>query len=691
MGKTTLSLRARARRRRIQVAALLALSLLLSAQSLGAGAGPDDPADPNDSGEFGDAPAARPAEVTGSTEGSIPADTTLPADPAAPAAPVDPDRPSGPDDELAGPDGAPGTGPPPLSAVGGSDAAAGTQDPIIDITPLPGSPPAEDYLVLYALDASPTVARALVTAAGGAVRAEKLGIGLAWARSSAPDFAVKLMGLGESSGIITGVARDRIIGSSAPDATASPPFPTTTAGPTPPPVPPSGPTMPVGMTAGWAGEPLATTQWALAAIGLPTGRGAGGEAIALPQAVLGRSEVLVGIIDTGIDGNHPDLAGRLDRSRSRNFTVDIPALDGDCAEEPDASCIDAVDIDENGHGTHVAAIAGAAANGFGMAGVAPGTTLINLRAGQDSGYFFLGPATHALLYAADIGVDVVNLSFFLDPWLYNCAANPGDNLAEQVEQATTITVMQRAVDYARARGVTVVAALGNEHVDLDNKVTDIASPNFPSGDSRTRNVDSSCLDVPAELSGVIGVTAVGPTLRKADYANYGLNRTDLAAPGGWRRDHFGTEAYRAVSNEVLSAWPAAVAQTEIVANGNTLPTNLVEHCVADRCAYYRYLQGTSMAAPHVAGVAALAISSYASPDTEGRITLDPFIVETLLSLFATDLACPPTGSLSYADEERPAEYGAACTADANGRSSLYGEGLLNAGPLIESVLLGMIP
>ncbi|MFN0026282.1 MAG: S8 family serine peptidase [Acidimicrobiales bacterium] len=724
MGKTTASLRRRARRRRIRAAGLLVLTMLVAVSATGAGVGASDRAgeEPDAAG----APGAGPGDTGPLDDGSTPTDPTDPTDPTNPTRPgsaTDGANPTGatgptdggelpvgspgdasasrpaagdPDatgDELAGPTSAKPAGPPPLSAVGGSQVGSGGSvilDPIVDATPGPGTPVAEDYLVLYGLDASPTVARALVVAAGGAVRAEKPGIGLAWVRSSAADFPLKLMGLGEAPGIIAGVARDRIIGSSAPDATASPPFPTATLGTPPAPVVIAGPTMPAGMTAAWAGEPLATTQWALSMVGIPTQRGASGEPVPLPQAVLGRSEVLVGIIDTGIDGTHPDLSSRLDRTRSRNFTIDIPALDGACAEEPDASCTDAVDVDENGHGTHVAAIAGAAVNGFGMAGVAPGATLVNLRAGQDSGYFFLGPATSALLYAADIGVDVVNLSFFLDPWLYNCAANPGDNRAEQVEQVTTIAVMQRAVDYARDRGVTVVAALGNEHVDLANKVTDVTSPNFPPGDSRTRNVDSACLDVPAELQGVIGVTSVGPTLRKADYANYGLGRSDLAAPGGWRRDRFGTEDYRAVSNEILSAWPAAVAQAEIAGNGNKMPDNLVEHCVDEHCAYYRYLQGTSMAAPHVTGVAALVISLYGSPSA-GQISLQPFIVETLLNVFAADLACPPSGSVSYADVGRPAEYDAICTTEESGRNSFYGEGLVNAAPLIDSIRLSMIP
>ena len=152
--------------------------------------------------------------------------------------------------------------------------------------------------------------------------------------------------------------------------------------------------------------------------------------------------VRVGILDTGIDGLHPDIAPNFDSALSRNFTTDIETivsvpceddpeelceepLDGPCADEPDNSCSDPADVDENGHGTHVAGTVGAAVNGLGIAGVAPKVTLINIRAGQDSGYFFLQPSVDALTYAADIGVDVVNMSYYIDPWLFNCRNNGG--------------------------------------------------------------------------------------------------------------------------------------------------------------------------------------------------------------------------------------------------------------------------
>ena len=80
----------------------------------------------------------------------------------------------------------------------------------------------------------------------------------------------------------------------------------------------------------------------------------------------------------------------------------------------------------------------AAANKLGVSGVAPNVSLVNIRGGQDSGYFFLQPVVDALTYAGDAGLDVVNMSFYIDPWLFNCRANPADTPEDQLEQKTII-------------------------------------------------------------------------------------------------------------------------------------------------------------------------------------------------------------------------------------------------------------
>ncbi len=135
-------------------------------------------------------------------------------------------------------------------------------------------------------------------------------------------------------------------------------------------------------------EPLASLQWDMKMIDA-TADGSYDEQ-------QGKKQVLVGIIDTGIDGTHPDIARNFSSKLSRNFTTDIPEIDGDCAAEADASCEDAANVDENGHGTHVAGTVAAPINRLGTSGVAPKVTLVNLRAGQDSGFFFLPAVVDAL-------------------------------------------------------------------------------------------------------------------------------------------------------------------------------------------------------------------------------------------------------------------------------------------------------
>ncbi len=229
-------------------------------------------------------------------------------------------------------------------------------------------------------------------------------------------------------------------------------------------------------------EPLADLQWDMAMIHAT----ADGSYKKQP----GDPGVRVGILDTGVDGTHPDIAPNFDASLSRNFVTDIPEIDGPCEH---SGCVDPADEDDDGHGTHVAGSIGAALNGLGIAGVAPNVTLVNIRAGQDSGYFFLQPTVDALTYAADNGIDVVNMSYYIDPWLYNCSNNPADSPEQQMEQRTIVEATNRALKYADRHGVTLISAEGNGHTDLDNPTVDNTSPDYPPGSEYHRDVDSSCL------------------------------------------------------------------------------------------------------------------------------------------------------------------------------------------------------
>ena len=420
-------------------------------------------------------------------------------------------------------------------------------------------------------------------------------------------------------------------------------------------------------------EPLANLQWDMAMIGAtPTGAW---------MRATGRG-VKVGIIDTGVDASHPDLARNFNGALSRNFTIDIPSVDGPCEY---STCIDPANVDNGGHGTHVAGSVAAARNGVGIAGVAPDATIVNVRAGQDSGYFFLYETVAALAYAGDAGLDVVNMSFFTDPWLFNCASG-ADYIsgavtpAQLAEQAQIRQLVQAATAYANAKGVTLVAAAGNDHVNLSLAVrNDTISPDYPPSTATPRTVTDNCLILPGEAQEVIQVGAVGPSTTKSDYSNYGLGSIDVAAPGGWFRDLIGTPQYRTNGNLVLSSYPLDLAIEEGLANPDGTPTDdrSRSDCSVSPCAFYTYLQGTSMASPHATGVAALIIEAHGSGNPSKGYALAPSSVKSILQSTATDHACPAGGVEIYTDEGRPAEFNAVCDGT-TANNGLYGEGIVNA-------------
>jgi subtilisin family serine protease len=521
-----------------------------------------------------------------------------------------------------------------------------------------------EYVVLYEQGANAKTARAAIGDAGGRIVSENTDIGVATVRTSDSSFAGDVA----RSDAIVGATTNRIIGHAPRDAAR---------------VKRDRVEKDVGSVRGGdkhghggkGADPLAPAQWDMQMIHATTTG-----SYARQQ---GSHAVRVGILDTGVDASHPDIAPNFNAKLSRNFTVDDPSIDGACDTDPDQSCEDPATVDEDGHGTHVASTIGSPLNGIGMAGVAPKVELVNLRAGQDSGYFFLGPSLDALTYAGDHGIDVVNMSYYIDPWLYNCAANPADSPAEQREQRLVIAATQRAINYARAHGVTTIAAEGNGHTDLGKPVSDDTSPDYPvdadgnPSEARDRTIDNSCKSMPTEADGVIGVTSVGPSKRKAYYSDYGREQADVAAPGGDSRDT--PDGSRRIENTILAAYPKGVG----IAAGTIDPKTgepTTPAVIKQGGAYYQYIQGTSMASPHAVGVAALIVAQYGERDRRnGGLTLAPDKVERILKGTATDTACPAQEPFTYPWTPAPAPEDYTATCEGSPRfNGFYGEGIVDA-------------
>ncbi len=206
---------------------------------------------------------------------------------------------------------------------------------------------------------SPEAAHAAITAAGGRIVKENDRVGVATVRTNNPNFAA----LARQQAALFGVARNRQIGQAPPD---SRPSRDDIERLTQERLDHKGQAAPTGKSARpgvKSAEPLASLQWDMAMIHATVDGSY--------RKSIGDRRVLVGVIDTGIDGSHPDIAPNFNQQLSRNFTTDIPLIDGPC-EYP--SCVDPANEDDDGHGTHVAGTIAAALNGLGIAGVAPGVT-----------------------------------------------------------------------------------------------------------------------------------------------------------------------------------------------------------------------------------------------------------------------------------------------------------------------------
>ena len=158
------------------------------------------------------------------------------------------------------------------------------------------------------------------------------------------------------------------------------------------------------------------------------------------------------------------------------------------------SCDDPANVDEDGHGTHVAGTIGSPLNGIGIARRRPEGRPRQPARRAGLGLLLPRADVDALTYAGDNGIDVVNMSFYIDPWLYNCRPTRPTRPTSRREQRTIIAATQRALDYAAQRGVTLVAADGQRDTDLGNPRRR-HQPRLPAGRARLdpRTIDNSCL------------------------------------------------------------------------------------------------------------------------------------------------------------------------------------------------------
>ena len=313
----------------------------------------------------------------------------------------------------------------------------------------------------------------------------------------------------------------------------------------------------------------------------------------------GSHDVVVGVIDSGIDLNHPDVLKNL-LPGSKNFVAPGGAFGVDKSETGDVNDVQ----DRMGHGTHVSA--SIAANGA-MLGVAPNVghkayRVFGAEGGAQSVWIM-----DAIVTAANDGVDVINMSlggiyskgqvYYTDP-VTGERFRLGSDIADYV-------AYQRAARYAESKGTLIVAAAGNDGINAANKkgLSDLANEMYGQWGYEFQGAS---VYAPANIPNVVTVSSTGPEDELALYSTYGPGYVDVAAPGGNYAKYMQylaedrLDEYLDKSLIVHEFAFSAVPVVEYTRNEQGLITDYTYAAPG-----YSWMVGTSMAAPKVSAMAAL--------------------------------------------------------------------------------------
>ncbi len=306
----------------------------------------------------------------------------------------------------------------------------------------------------------------------------------------------------------------------------------------------------------------------------------------------GSHGTVVGLIDTGVSTQHPALKGNL--LGGRNFVPD----------GPNGTVVPTDIEDRNGHGSHTAG--SVAGNGL-ILGVGPDLGFRSYRVFGATGGSPSSRIMNAMVTATNDGVDVISMSIggydVIATWWW---IDPDTGIRYRgLSDVADFIAYRRAVAYANGRGVVVVAAAGNEGINISSPTAITAYLNSVYGPDGYVFQGAS-REVPGTLSGVLTVSATGPDKSIASYSNYGSGAIDVTAPGG---DY--------------ERYPVGDWYTDMCLG-------------ADMDSGYVWMAGTSMATPKVAAVAALIIDK---AKAEG-ITLTPQQVVAAVQQTSIDIGKP---------------------------------------------------